>query len=115
MHALLRARLDDFGGRQADAVVDDLHAGVARAHRDLLGAVGMAVEARLADQEFQPPAELQRDALDLGAHAVELAGALARRRGDAGRRAIFAEDLAQASRPIRRWSRPPWPRRSTAP
>ena len=71
MDARLRA-LDDFVRRQADAVVDDVHAGVGGAHRDLLGAVGMAVEARLADQELEPPAELQRDALDLAAQRVEI-------------------------------------------
>ena len=36
----------DLGRGQADALVDDLHADVARAHGDLLGAVGVAVEAR---------------------------------------------------------------------
>ena len=106
---------DDLGGRQADAVVDDIHAGIARADRDLLGAVRMAVEARLADQEFQPPAELQRDALDLLAHGSRLSAPWRARRRDAGRRAIFAEDVAQAPRPIRRSSRRPWRRRSTAP
>ena len=45
-------------GRQADALVDDLHAGIAGAHGDLLGAVRMAVEARLADQKLDAPAEL---------------------------------------------------------
>ena len=51
MDALFQRGVDDFGRRQADALVNHLHAGVARAHRDLLGAVGMAVEAGLADQE----------------------------------------------------------------
>jgi CheY-like chemotaxis protein/nitrogen-specific signal transduction histidine kinase len=49
---------DDLLRRQADALVDHLHAGIARAHRDLLGAVGMAVETRLADQKRQAPPEL---------------------------------------------------------
>ena len=71
MDALL-GPLDDLGRGQADAVIDDVHAGVGGPHRDLLGAVGMAVEARLADQEFQPPAELQRHPLDVGAHVVEV-------------------------------------------
>ena len=49
---------DDLLGRQPDALVDDLEAGVAGAHGDLLGAVGVPVEARLADEQPQPLAEL---------------------------------------------------------
>ena len=64
MHAFLQRRIDDLGGREADAFVDHFHAGIARAHRDLLGAVGMAVEAGLADQELDAAAELARHALD---------------------------------------------------
>ncbi len=64
-------------GRQADAVIDHVHAGIARAHRDLLGAVGMAVEAGFADQEFQAPAELLRHPVDLGADVVEALGVVA--------------------------------------
>ena len=46
----------DLLGRQADALVDDLHAGVAGGHGDLLGAVGVAVEAGLGHQEPGRPA-----------------------------------------------------------
>ena len=73
--------LDDVLRRQADAVVDDVHARVERARRDLLGAVGMAVEPRLADQQFQPLAELDRHPLDFAAQRsrspASLAGARA--------------------------------------
>ena len=101
MHrALLGARIDDFGRRQADAVIDDIHAGIARPDRDLLGPVRMAVEARLADQKFHPPPELQRHALDLVAQRIEIVGALARHRRDAGRRPIFAESIAQRRAPF---------------
>ncbi len=103
MHALVPRRIDDLGGRQADALVDDLHAGIARAHRDLLGAVGMAVEAGLADQEFQPTAQLLRHAVDVGADVVRRRAFIARGAPDAGRRAVFAESLAQDAAPIRRW------------
>ena len=48
----------DLRGRQPDALVDDLETGVARADRDLLGAVAVPVEPRLADQEAEPVAEL---------------------------------------------------------
>ena len=73
---LLARGLDDLRRREADAFVDHIHAGVARAHRNLLGAVGMAVEAGLADHEFQPAAELARDAVDIGAQIVEADGSL---------------------------------------
>ena len=49
-------------------------------HRDLLGAVGMAVEAGLADQDLQPPPELARHPLDLGAQIVDAARTSPRRR-----------------------------------
>ena len=70
--------LDDLVRGQPDAVVDHVHAGVGGAHGDLLGAVGMAVEPRLADQKLEPPAELQRDALDLAAQRIEIVRRLAR-------------------------------------
>ena len=48
---LLHGRAGDLLGGEADALVDDLHAGVARPHRDLLGAVGVPVEAGFAHQD----------------------------------------------------------------
>ena len=89
-------------GRQADALVDDVHADVARAHGDLLGAVGVAVEAGLADEDLQPAPERLADALDLlaqlGSSSVVAGagGGLA----DAGRRAVLAEGVAQRRRPL---------------
>ena len=50
----------DLLGRQPDALVDDLHARVARRDRDLLGAVGVAVEPGLADQDPDRAAERLR-------------------------------------------------------
>ena len=100
MRLLLAHGVDDLLRRQPDALVDHLHAGVARAHRDLLGAVGMAVEAGLADQERHAPAELARDAIDLGADVVEAADVVAHGVADAGRRAVFAERLAQRPAPF---------------
>ena len=41
----------DLRRREPDALVDDLHAGVAGRDRDLLGAVRVAVEAGLADED----------------------------------------------------------------
>src|SRR5690606_40225090 len=43
----------DARRREPNAVVDHLEAAVARAQRDLLGAVGVAVEAGLADQHLR--------------------------------------------------------------
>src|SRR5438552_11523866 len=100
MRALLARGLDDLGRGEADALVDHIHAGVARAHRDLLRSVGVAVEARLADHELQAPAELARDAVDVGAQIVEAHGLVARRTADAGRRAVLAEALAQGKAPF---------------
>ena len=51
---------DDLGGREADAFVDRVHADGAGARGDLFGAVGVAVEAGLADEEGELPAELLR-------------------------------------------------------
>ena len=65
------AERGDLRRGQADALVDDVHAGVAGAHRDLLGAVGVAVEARLADEDLQPPPERLGDAVDLVAQLLE--------------------------------------------
>ena len=83
--------LDDLLRGEPNAVVDHVHAGVGGAHRDLFGAVGMAVEAGFADEELQAVAELQRHALDLAAQGIEIGRLLARPGADAGRRAIFAE------------------------
>ena len=97
---LLARRLDDLGGREADALVDYVHAGVARPHRDLLGAVGVAVEARLADQEFQPASELLRHPVDVGAQVVGRRAVVARGTADAGRRAVLTEVVPQHLAPF---------------
>ena len=94
MNAFFRRGRDDRFGRHPDALIDDVHAGVARADRDLLGAVGMAVEAGFADQEFHPSAELLRYPVNLGADAVEARSIVPRRRSDAGWGAVFAERRA---------------------
>ena len=56
---LLRsAELTICSGREADAVVDHLEAGFLGAHRHLLGAVRVAVEARLGHQQPDRMADL---------------------------------------------------------
>ena len=54
---------DDLGGGQADALIMDLHAAIARACSDLFGTVGMAIQPRLADQKLQRPPQFGRDRL----------------------------------------------------
>ena len=91
----------DLLGRQADPLVDDLHADVAGAQGDLLGAVRVAVEAGLADQDLDPVAELLGDLVDpLAGLGQQLPVAGGRRAADAGRAAVGAEDLAQGLRPL---------------
>ena len=91
------------GGRQADALVDDFHADIAGADGDLLGAVGVAVEAGLADQEFDAAAEFGGDGIDGRADGIEAgAVALGCGLGDARGRAVFAEDPAQGHAPFAR-------------
>ena len=112
MYALLGGRVGDLGRSQADALIDDIHAGVAGAHRDLLGPVGVAVEAGLADEELDPATEGFADALDLLAH---LGHVLAGDRGglaDPGRGAVLAKRVAQRLGPLAGASPRPGRRRS---
>ena len=74
MHALVDRGARDLGRRQADALVDDVHAGVARAHGDLLGAVGVAVEPGLADEDLQVAPERLAHARHLVAQVGHLVG-----------------------------------------
>src|SRR5271163_748603 len=94
--------LDNLRWSEPDAVVDDIHARVRRARRDLLGAVRMAVEAGLANQEPDPPAELERHPLDFAAQRVETGRFLARPGRDAGRGAKFSELGAERVSPFPR-------------
>ena len=55
---LLDGGRDDLLRREPDALVDDLEAGVARSHGDLLRAVAVPVEPGLADEDPQPAADL---------------------------------------------------------
>ena len=50
----------DLRRREPDALVDDLHPRVARRHRDLFGAVRVAVEPGLADQDADGMTDLRR-------------------------------------------------------
>src|SRR3954451_15140103 len=101
MDALLQRARGDLRRREADALVDDIHADVAGADGDLLGAVGVPVEARLADEDLQPAPERVADPLDLLAQRLEVVRRDARRGlADAGRGAELAERLAQGGGPL---------------
>src|SRR6185312_5320583 len=55
MDALLERGVDDLRRREANALINHLESRVARLEGHLLGAARMAVETRLADEEFEPP------------------------------------------------------------
>ena len=106
---------DDLRGRQPDALVDHLEAGVAGADGDLLGAVGVAVEAGLADQQPQPAGRARSPVARDRARAPRRARRRRRprptRAGHPGRRAVLAEDLAQRAGPLARRGPGPGARR----
>ena len=81
VHVLLHGGRHDLRRGEPDALVDDLEPGVAGPHGDLLGAVGVPVQARLADQHPQPlrPAP-RRSARTRSRTARELGAGLAGRR-----------------------------------
>src|SRR5215207_6016016 len=98
---LLDRRGDDLLRGQPDPGIDDLHADFPRPQGDLLGAVGVAVEPRLADQDLDPVTDLLGHLVYARAGLVEqLAVAVGCRAADPGRPAIGTEDLAQRLRPL---------------
>src|SRR5262249_50034020 len=99
--ALIDGCTYDLAGRQANAFIDDLHAGIASADGDLLGAIGMTIEAGLTDEELDTPAEAVGHFVDAGAYGLQLCAVAGDGRlCDAGRRAVFAEDFAQRRAPF---------------
>ncbi len=89
-----------WAGRQADALVDDLEAGVPGGHGDLLGAVGVPVEARLGHQQLRRAAEESPERPDPDVDLGQLGAPEAGRAGHAGRGPVLAEDLPQGRRPL---------------
>ena len=86
---LLDRRGGDLLRGQPDALVDHLHADVAGADGDLLGAVRVPVEAGLADQDPQAVADPLGELVDPGADRREqllVAGRPRRRRRRSGAR-----------------------------
>src|SRR5271165_5588792 len=92
--------LSDLRRREADPIIDHVQPGIERPRRDLLGPVGVAVEARLANEELYPATELQRHALDLAAQRIEIGRLLARPWRNARRSAELAEFGAQGVAPF---------------
>ena len=78
MHVLGHRGRRDLRRCQPDALIDHLEAGVAGPHGDLLGAVGVAVQPGLADQQPQPAAEFGRGLIHFAAQDHQLL------RGDGG-------------------------------
>ena len=105
--ALLERRGCDLRGRQADPFIDHVHAGVARTDGDLLGTVGVAVEAGLADEDLRAAAEHLLQPRDLIAQLGEV---LIRGGGGSPRRRPWGRGSCRTPRaacgPTPRWSRP---------
>src|SRR5215467_14811977 len=95
VHRFFSRRADDLRRGEPYALVDDLHATIPCAHGDLLGTVGVAVEARLADEELDAPSEPGRHALHLAAHLLEAYSGGRHAPRDAGGCAVFAKNATQ--------------------
>ena len=100
MGAFIGSARDDLFRRQADAFIGDVHAAVASAEGDLFGAVRVAVQTGLADQEFQPPAKALANGIDGLADRLKPFGAVRGALRHARRATIFAMDLAHDLRPF---------------
>ena len=96
MHILLDRGGHDLRGREPDPLVDNLEADVPRTHRDLLRAVGVPVQTRLADQQLQAAAQLLAGLTDRIAYGrpCSLPLVLGLTDGDTGGRAVLTEHLA---------------------
>ena len=103
MHSLVDRGARDARRREANALVDHVHARVAGAHGDLLGAVRMAVQARLANQDLHPAPEALGHPLDAVAERGQrIVGRRGHRVADPGRRAVLAEHRSQGRGPLAR-------------
>src|SRR5262245_50330859 len=101
--------LRDRGGRdlvrgQPNPVVDDFEAGVAGPDGNLLGTIGVSIEARLTDEEAQPRAKRVASFAYAPPHGGEPLTARAGHGHSAEprRRAIVAEDVTQSLSPLPR-------------
>ena len=120
MHVLGHRGRDDLLGGEPDALVDDLEPGVAGPHGDLLGAVAVPVEPRLADEQPQPLAELLAGpARPARAPAASVVAAAARadadRAADTPVGARYSPNTSRSARPTPPSSRPARAQRSEAP
>src|SRR5215475_2587345 len=94
----------DLARGQPNPVVDDFEAGVAGPDGNLLGAIGVSIEAWLTDEEAQPRAKCVASFLYAPPHGSEplTAPAAHGHSAEPRRRAIVAEDVAQTLRPLPR-------------
>ncbi len=67
---LFRGGHDFFRG-EADAVIGDVEPAVGGAHGDLLGAIGVSIEAGLGHEEFGGQPEFSSELLDAGPDSFE--------------------------------------------
>ncbi len=100
MDALLFGGFDQRFGGHADTLVKDLHATITGADRDLLGAVGVAIQPRFANQKAQRFAKLGRGGDNFGLHRFQPAGIVGHGHVHAGWPAVFAKDTAYDLRPF---------------
>src|SRR5205814_2185734 len=100
--ALVRGRTCELLGRHPDALVDDLEARISRAQGDLLGAVRVAVEPRLANEELRAPPERVVERDDALAQRLERGRIAGHPTGpaDARRSAVLTEGFAERSAPL---------------
>jgi hypothetical protein len=89
----------DLGRGQPDALVDDLEPGVAGGHGDLLGPVGVPVEARLGHQQAGRAARALGQGLGAGQTGPTRAP-VPDAAADPGGGPELAEDLAQGAGPL---------------
>ena len=84
-------------GGQPYPLIDDLEARVTGSHRNLLGTVGVPVEARFGDKQARRPAP---DGSHVFGCFAELTASVTVAAGDAGRSPVLTELLAECARPL---------------
>ena len=95
-----RAAAAISAGDEPDPLVDDLEPGVAGGDRDLLGAVGVAVEPGLGHQQPRRSAGPLGERLGPVEHRPELVASVSDASADPGRGPVLAEHLAEGAGPL---------------
>ena len=108
MHAFITHAGDDLLRRQTNTLIHDFHARVATPDSDLLGTVGVSVQARLSDQHLERPAKRGGTFLHSRPQFLKLLGSLpidrarSRSSADTGWCPEFSENIAQGLGPLAR-------------